>query len=135
MVKVPFNHCTRLALITFPDSITEIDEYAFARCDNLKSVRMANNVTFVGEGAWGCCKNLESVIISSKVDTIEVGTFKDCPSLKEIHCKNPIPPSVMKAAFGGTTKIQECTLYIPKGVLDAYKEATGWKDFKEILEE
>lgn len=30
--KGAFEYCTRLALITFPDSITEIDEYAFARC-------------------------------------------------------------------------------------------------------
>ena len=96
---------------------------------------MANNVTFIGEGTWGCCKHLESITISSKVDTIEVGTFKDCPSLKEVHCKNTVPPVVMKAAFGGSTKVKECTLYIPKGTLEAYKETTEWKDFKEILEE
>ena len=96
---------------------------------------MANNVTFIGEGTWGCCKHLESITISSKVDTIEVGTFKDCPSLKEVHCKNPIPPSVMKAAFGGTTRIQECTLYVPSESLQAYKKAEIWKDFKSVQEE
>ena len=47
-----FKYSTRLALITFPDSITEIDEYAFARCGSLAFVDLRFELTWVKKGPF-----------------------------------------------------------------------------------
>ena len=48
-----FEGCTSLSDITLPDSLTYIDGFAFANCTSLKTVTVPASVTFIGGWAFG----------------------------------------------------------------------------------
>ena len=63
--------------------------------------------------------------------------FAQCAALKEIHCKAATPPVAKNgdvSIFRNFAK-SECTLYVPTGSLNEYKNATEWKGFKNIVGE
>ena len=49
---------------------------------------------------------------------------------------NPIPPAAHPEAFSSFSPMFfiQCTLYVPVGSLQAYKNAEVWKNFKNIVE-
>jgi hypothetical protein len=91
--------------------VTTIEYYAFAFCTGLTAVTIGNHVTTIGHSAfWGCYV------------------------LTEIHNKKVIPQSIDGWVFYGVNK-ETCTLYVPTGALDAYRNAAGWSEFLNIIEE
>jgi hypothetical protein len=53
--------------------------------------------------------------------------------MEEIHCKAQTPPETSDSLYG--IDKANCKLYIPAGTLDAYKNASGWGEFTNIIEE
>ena len=49
---------------------------------------------------------------------------------------NPIPPAAHPEAFSSFSPMFfiQCTLHVPVGSLQAYKNAEVWKNFKNIVE-
>ena len=66
-------------IIILPDTIKQIDQYAFANCPNLKKV-IAPKVTRCGRYAFANCYNLKQVIMPLDMCTY-TGMFKNCSSL------------------------------------------------------
>ena len=94
---------------TIPDSVTLIEELAFAYCYNLTSVTIPDSVTTIGEWA-----------------------FSDCISLTSVYCKATTPPSLGDYVFkywdSGYVNI-DCAIYVPAESVEAYKAASGWSDY------
>ena len=65
-----FFNCACLKSITIPDSVTEIDEYAFSGCQNLKQVVLPRNLKSIGFEAFCDCNSLESITIPDGVERI-----------------------------------------------------------------
>ena len=59
--------------------------------------------------------------------------FSNCTGLTEIVSLASIPPVCNAGVFGNVDK-SLCTLKVPKGSKDAYRQADGWKDFVNIEE-
>ena len=72
----------------------DIDDYAFQNCSGLTSIVIGNGIKRLPTYVFGGCTSLSSIIIPANVETIETKAFKDCSALKEIHVKNPLPPTV-----------------------------------------
>lgn len=89
--------------IVLPDSVVEIEKYAFRYCDNLKSITLPSNLETIGGLVFEQCHSLETITLPSKLKTISGGAFSFCDSLKEIN----IPDSV-------TTIGSECFSYCKK---------------------
>ena len=104
-----FDNCISLTSITIPDGVTEIGPRAFLECYNLSSITIPSSVVSIGELAFGLCFNLTSIIV-----------------------KNPNPPELdvnePQSVFDRINWDSAC-LYVPKGSMDAYRSADGWKDF------
>ena len=47
-----FYCCQKLISVRLPDSITAIEDYAFAWCYHLTSIRMSPNAAFIGKDAF-----------------------------------------------------------------------------------
>ena len=62
-----------------PDTVTMIDDFAFAGCRNLTSVVIPDSVTKIGGWAFAGCRNLTSVVIPDSVTWMGPCAFSDTP--------------------------------------------------------
>ena len=105
----------------------------FYKCYKLSSVVIPEGIESIGAGNFSFSV-LESVTIPSTVKTIVSDAFWSISTLKEVHIKAVTPPwNISNNAFGKSR--ENCTLFVPVGSLDAYKNANIWKEFAEIKEE
>ena len=90
---------------TIPNSVTTIEEYAFADCRSLTSVTIPDSVTTIGDSA-----------------------FYLCGSLTSVYCEATTPPT-----FGGSSvfdaNVAARKIYVPAESVEAYKAATNWSDY------
>jgi hypothetical protein len=77
--------CDSLRNISIPDSITNIDEYAFLGCESITNITIPNSVTKIGDGAFAYCKSLTSIVLPDSLVSIGEQVFEGCPSLT-IQC-------------------------------------------------
>lgn len=107
-----------------PDGTTEIPQDMFYKCFNLKSAAIPEGVKRIHAGNFAFSA-LESVTLPSTVSEIDTDAFSNISTLKDVHFKATTPPwSTGSSVFGGTINSKtNCTLYVPKGSLDAYKKA------------
>ena len=99
-----------------PNTVTKIGVYAFANCSLLTSVEMTGTVEEIGGLAFGGCTSLQTMT---------------CYAIK------PPTQSWFMPTFGlGNTypKVDttQCTLYVPKEAIDAYKADAHWNGFGHI---
>lgn len=71
-----------------PDSVSEIEDWAFSDCRNLKSIVIPDSVQRIGEGAFFRCENLEKVVIPYSVDCIDDTAFRGCTKLREVYIQS-----------------------------------------------
>ena len=80
------------------------------------------------------CTGLKSITIPDNVTSIEDYAFHNCEKLDTIHCLCTDPPVIHDDSFDEHTYTAS-TLFVPKGSIEAYRKANGWKQFKRIEEE
>ena len=85
-----FSGCGSLSSIVIPASVTSIGDRAFFRCGSLSDIVIPASVTSIGRTAFSGCGSLSSIVIPSSVSSIGDGAFSGCGSLSSIV----IPASV-----------------------------------------
>lgn len=93
--------------------VTSIKEYAFRDCTLLTSITIPSSVTSIGGWAFYICSNLSNVIM-----------------------KSTTPPIIRSTTFNssGITAITG-SIKVPVGSLTAYKTATNWSVYTDIITE
>ena len=129
-----FKGCTGLTSVTIPNSVKSIGGNAFSDCKGLTSVTIPNSVNSIEESAFSGCTGLKSITIPDNVTSIEDYAFHNCEKLDTIHCLCTDPPVIHDDSFDEHTYTAS-TLFVPKGSIEAYRKANGWKQFKRIEEE
>ena len=76
-------------IFVVPDSVSYIEDWAFANANNLKVVRIPDSVEKIGEGAFFRCQKLEEVHIPYSVSIIQDTAFRGCINLKDVYIENP----------------------------------------------
>lgn len=61
--------------VTMPDTIKEVQDYAFAGNKNLTSVKLSSNLKVIGTNAFFNCKKLESIELPASLETVDVYAF------------------------------------------------------------
>ena len=126
-----FDKCESLTSVIIPEGVSCIDEYTFYECTNLASVGIPSTITSIGSYAFVRCRSLHSVSLPERIDSIGEGAFAGCYGLTDFYCLNPIPPIAGTDAFS-EVYARVCTLHVPEGSLDSYKQAEEWKDLLDI---
>lgn len=98
--------------VTLPESLLNIDDYAFVNSQALQKVTIPNSVNSIGNYVFYGCSNLSEVILPETLTTIGNYTFSNCPSLTQIN----LPDAMAEIgndtfSFSGLTSID-----IPEGV-------------------
>ena len=125
-----FYECSSLTSISMP-SVTTIGGYAFYNCNALTSVSMPSATT-IGYGAFYYCFALTSIDIPASVSMIDDYAFTACSSLTSVYChwEDPLEcdPSFVDKV------LENATLYVPTGTVDAYRSVSPWSEFLNIEE-
>lgn len=98
--------------------------------------------TRIGNNAFRKHSLLRYVILPATIEEIDDGAFSGCKSLRQLNCHAVVPPVLGKDVFkldeiNGIvlTPLQEqLNLLVPGASVEAYKNAPGWKEFKNIID-
>ena len=93
-----FSGCKSLTSIEIPNSVSNIGNYAFSGCKSLTNIEIPNSVSNIGNYAFGGCKSLTSINIPNSVTNIEDSAFSGCDSLTNINIPNSVT-NVEDSAF------------------------------------
>lgn len=131
---------TKISKIIFNDELRIIDggNYNFEGtfCHNLYltgTLTLPKNVVRISAGCFRNCSGITGLVIPEGVDYIDELAFDGCNGIGSIVSYATEPPVLGSNAFSGVNK-DNFTVEVPKGCVDKYKEAEGWKEFKRIAE-
>ena len=136
IADLAFKGCTALQSVKSQggaNSVKTIGKQAFNNCTSLSEMRFSNGLTSIGEYAFYRCAKLENVNLPAKLSTIGEYAFAES-GLKTLTVDWTTPLSIQANVFDGVN-LSKCTLYVPVGCKEAYKNAAVWKKFGTILEQ
>lgn len=98
--------------------------------------------TRIGNNAFRKHSLLRYVILPATIESVGDGAFSGCKSLRQLNCHAVVPPVLGKDVFKHDeingivlTPLQEqLNLLVPGASVEAYKNAPGWKEFKNIID-
>ena len=95
--------------IILPNTITNIEEYAFFHCEKLIYIELPNNLATIKQGLFADCISIKTIKLPDSVKTIESGAFVFCNSLVDIKLSNNIT-SIGTSAFNSCKSLKEVTI-------------------------
>ena len=146
ITKGAFTNCTSLTFIEIPASVETIEAAAFKGCSSLTTITFekdsqlkiigggrdasASPVTYYG--AFCSLKNLTTLDMSecTQVEEIGEGAFSNNSELQIFRIGTSIPPTCDNNTFYHINS--NSVLKVPSGCINAYKAASGWKNFASI---
>ena len=127
-------YCNMLQEVYIGKNVTSIGSYAFYYCYSLASVTIPDSVTSILNFAFHYCNSLASITIPDGVTSIGNSGFQYCYGVAEYHLKPTTPPTLASAnAFNSIPS--DCIIYVPKGCLEAYQNATNWATYADRMQE
>ena len=106
--------------LDIPNSVINVEQYAFSGCSSLTSVTISNSMWTIHNSLFAGCSSLTSVTIPNSVTTIEGEAFRGCSSLISIDIPNSVD-WIHDKAFYGCSSLTSVT--IPNSVDCIDKEA------------
>ena len=128
-----FQNCTNLALTVLPDGITSIGISAFDNCTNLALTVLPDGVTSIGGAAFYGCTNLALTVLPDGVTSIGGAAFYGCTSLYFIDLTaftepQSIPTLANANAFQGIPALAKFQVS-SQDMYDAFTTATNWSTY------
>lgn len=103
-----------LVEVTLPNTVKELEKYAFAGCTNITKLELSNSLEIIGEYAIRGCESIEYITLPESLIEIRNSAFNMCSNLKEMIIPKNVT-SVGVYAFSWCVNITK--IYIPKSVI------------------
>lgn len=115
---------------TFPDGVTEIEKFAFAR-SSLGRITIPEGVTRIGYGAFYHCDALTEVTIPDSVTVIEENAFSHTPWLDSWLAGGEAPAEGDETAEESAVSNADDFLIVGDGILLAYRGSEAKPELPE----
>lgn len=139
-----FEACSQVKAFNLPSTLVNgtgigykkdaIGSNAFYGCHALLKINIPENVTKILGSTFQDNFELTEISLPSTITYIDGYAFANCGKLQDIKVNAMIPPRVSYGAFNGVPT-STCTIHVPIGTLAQYKDADGWMDFANIVED
>ena len=135
-----FENCSTMTSIEIPNSVESIQFYAFENCTGLTSIEIPSSVEAIWGGAFRDCRNLTSIQFPSTIILLENDILEGCKALTSVTVGWTSAQSIVSIKSNLFQGIANgagpagATLYVPRGTVNLYREASVWKDFGRIIE-
>ena len=123
-----FAYSDSLTEVTFPESVTVLEDGAFIGCKKLKKITIPGNLESIGNAAFYGCSSLETITLAASLVQIGDEAFSGCSSLKSIYIQSETPPQISGSSLG---KIK-AVIYVPRGASEAYMTSDVWEKYKIV---
>lgn len=134
------------AVVTHYDveyTITKVNSFAFLQNAAITGVVFPNTLKEIGAQAFMACYNIDSIYFPASLEKIGNSAFycfNDQPSkLHAVRCDAVVPPTCGDMCFGTRFNAHDgvdrnIPLWVPKGSVQAYRDAYGWEYFNIITD-
>lgn len=116
--------------VVLPDSVTEIDNYAFYGAKNLRRVIFGSGLRTIGDRAFDGCSSLIGADIPSKVSSIGSYAFYECKKLETVILPTSIS-KVNKYTFAYCDSLKN--VVVPRNVVSIGENAFACKNLQNIF--
>lgn len=109
------------------ESVSKIDDGAFAGWSKLSTIMIGENVTYIGDNAFSGCEKLAKVVIDSSLTYLGENAFSDCEKLTILTSTE----SDYGICFKKAQSLENFT--VPLSVIGIYGNFFyGWKELKNV---
>ena len=126
-----FESCS-ISTLSLPSSLKMIGQEAFMLTTSLKEISVPEGVISIEYAAFRDCWDLETLRLPSTLKSIDYDVIFNCNNLKSVYSAMTDPIDVTENTFASVSN--SVTLYVPKGSVSKYQEATGWNVFTKITD-
>ena len=149
-------YTNKVEKIVIPSSVSTIGIYAFDNCTGIlemnceltdsvagwnhifngngfTEVKIGEGVKHVGKNLFYNSYKLKSISLPESLTSIGEFAFDNCGNVETVYANSMIPPTADYNPFSNSI-YTKATLFVPKGATAAYRSATYWKNFTNIVE-
>ena len=106
------------------------------RVENLGTITKTGTTSgnYESNGIFRNSKKLEFARMPSTITQIGISAFYHCTALQTIIIEAITPPTLCGNVFTDTPIASKTgTIYVPDASVDAYKSASGWSNYADII--
>lgn len=119
-----------------PETVTAVDDYAFAGAANMPAIYINDNVKSIGDGAFAFASGLTQLVIGKGVEKVGETVINYCENLTSLYFypTDIDDENIAEFAFLDETAMvmEQCTLFVPEGLSEMYMMKKGF--FSEEFE-
>lgn len=109
------------------EGVTAIGENSFDGFDSLTVVRLPESVSLIEDDAFANCCNLKTVYMGGGINRIGERVFKGCGKIADVFIDADTPPSMSKGSIPAG-----CTIHVKESALSEYKADEVWSTYKLV---
>ena len=113
-----FKGNTRVKKVILPDTVIDLQSYAFANCTNLESINTPDSLRVIRSSAFENCTSLKSFDFN-KVELVGWYILKNCQSITDMYISGTLK-RVGIGAFEQCTNLRTLTFAEGVEIIDAY---------------
>ena len=127
-----FSMCPQIEEIYLPETmITNLPKNCFANCNSLKKVELHGDTEYkLLANAFVSCQGIEKIVVKGAKKTFYTSCFGNCYSISVLdftECDSVVSSDT------GTLYGTGFEIRVPLALVDSYKSATEWKNYKDYI--
>ena len=127
-----FYNCRSLTSLKLPKTVKRIELYAMQYCKSLQKCTLPESLSEINDKAFANT-NLSEVTFPASLTSIKYEAFSECSNLKTLRFTSPSVPTFGQDIFEDCSKLKK--VYVPKASLNDYKDKLNLTQKVEFIGE